>query len=221
MFFFERNTEWEGLRQIRGLALFLPCLLLLSGCLPPAAQRTERSEPYPAVSEEIAGVQGRQAASGRALGAAVVQAVPTALSAGNAAPAGSAAPKHTPAANQEASKVRVKIRAGDTELIAVLEDNSTTRALIAQMPMTLPMMDLYGREMCYRYGAYALPTDRLRSDGYEVGDIAYWPPGGSLVILYRQSGERFERQHLGHIASGVEVFASAGDADVRFEVLDE
>lgn len=43
--------------------------------------------------------------------------------------------------------------------------------LIEQMPMTLPMMDLYGREMCYRYGTYALPTDDLWSDGYEVGDV--------------------------------------------------
>lgn len=39
------------------------------------------------------------------------------------------------------------------------------------MPMTLPMMDLYGREMCYRYGTYAFPTDDLLSDGYEVGDV--------------------------------------------------
>ncbi|MCM1330571.1 MAG: cyclophilin-like fold protein [Ruminococcus sp.] len=109
----------------------------------------------------------------------------------------------------------------ETELTAVMEDNATTRAIIEQMPMTLPMMDLYGREMCYRYGAYALPTDNLRSDGYEVGDIAYWAPGGSLVILYKQNGEQFERQHLGHIDSGIEVFENTEDAGVRFEVVDE
>ena len=119
----------------------------------------------------------------------------------------------------EVSDVRVKITVGDTELLATLEDNATTRELISQMPMTLPMMDLYGREMCYRYGAYALPTDNLQSDGYEVGDIAYWAPGGSLVILYKQNGEHFERQHLGHIDSGVEVFENIGDTDVTFEVV--
>lgn len=119
----------------------------------------------------------------------------------------------------EVSDVRVKITVGDTELLATLEDNATTRELISQMPMTLPMMDLYGREMCYRYGAYALPTDNLQSDGYEVGDIAYWAPGGSLVILYKQNGEHFERQHLGHIDSGVEVFENTGDIDVTFEVV--
>lgn len=119
----------------------------------------------------------------------------------------------------EVSEVKIKITVGDTELFATLEDNATTQAIIGQMPMTLPMMDLYGREMCYRYGAYALPTDNLQSDGYEVGDIAYWAPGGSLVILYKQNGEQFERQHLGHIDSGVEVFENIGDVDVTFEVV--
>lgn len=120
----------------------------------------------------------------------------------------------------EVSEVKVRITVGDTELIATLENNATTQAIVEQMPMTLPMMDLYGREMCYRYGAYALPTDDMRSDGYEVGDIAYWAPGGSLVILYAQNGEQFERQHLGHIDSGVEVFENTGDVDVTFELMD-
>ena len=117
--------------------------------------------------------------------------------------------------------MQIKITVGNTELYATLEDNATTRALIEQIPMTLSMSDLYGREMCYRYGANALPTDNLRSDGYEIGDIAYWPPRGSLVILYEQNGEQFERQHLGHIDSGVEVFKNTGDADVTFEVVSD
>ena len=120
----------------------------------------------------------------------------------------------------EVSNVKVKITVSNTELIATLDNNATTQALIEKMPMTLPMMDLYGREMCYRYGAYALPTDNIRSDGYEIGDIAYWAPGGSLVILYAQNGEHFERQHLGHIDSGVEVFETTGDVDVTFELMD-
>lgn len=123
--------------------------------------------------------------------------------------------------NQEEATMQIKITVGDTELFATLEDNATTRALIDQMPMTLSMSDLYGREMCYRYGADALPTDELRSDGYEVGDIAYWPPRGSLVILYEQNGEQFERQHLGHISEGVEVFSTTGDAEVTFELVTE
>lgn len=128
---------------------------------------------------------------------------------------------NTTASNQlEVSDVRVKITVNGESMYAVLEDNATTRAIVAQMPVTLPMMDLYGREMCYRYGAYALPTENMRSDRYEVGDIAYWTPGGSLVILYEQNGERFERQHLGHIESGVEIFENTGDVNVTFELAE-
>lgn len=115
--------------------------------------------------------------------------------------------------------MQIKITVGDTELFATLEDNATTRAWMEEMPMTLPMSDLYGREMCYRYGADTFPTDSLRSDGYEVGDIAYWPPRGSLVILYAQNGEQFERQHIGHIDAGVDIFESTGDVDVTFEIV--
>lgn len=121
---------------------------------------------------------------------------------------------------KEDKKMRVRITAGGQTMYAVLEDNATTRALVDMMPITLEMMDLYGREMCYRFGAGALATDSLRSDGYEVGDIAYWSPAGSLVILYEQNGERFQRQHLGHISSGVEVFRTLGDTPVTFELAD-
>lgn len=76
------------------------------------------------------------------------------------------------------------------------------------------------REWKRRKYCGACPDIDMRSDGYEVGDIAYWAPGSSLVILYAQNGEQFERQHIGHIDSGVEVFESIGDVDVTFELMD-
>ena len=126
----------------------------------------------------------------------------------------------TASAQDGVESMQIKITVGDTEFFATLEDNATTRAWMEEMPMTLSMSDLYDREMCYRYGNGTFPTDSLRSDGYEVGDLAYWPPMGSLVILYEQNGEQFERQHLGHIDSGVEVFANTGDVDVTFEIVE-
>lgn len=113
----------------------------------------------------------------------------------------------------------VKITVGNKTLKAKLEDNVTTRALIKKMPMTIHMRDLYDREMCYHYGEGAFPTGKLREDKYKAGDIIYWPPAGSLVILYKQDGEEFERQHLGHIDSGVEIFEQTGDVDVTFELV--
>lgn len=116
--------------------------------------------------------------------------------------------------------IKVKITTGNHQMMAVFEDNVTSRELVRRMPFTVPMEDLYNREMCYHYGAGALPTASLRDDGYAVGDIIYWPPKGSFVILYAQNGERFQRQQIGHIDSGAEIFQHTGNADVTFELAE-
>ncbi|MBQ3402866.1 MAG: hypothetical protein IJG65_05800 [Synergistaceae bacterium] len=114
-----------------------------------------------------------------------------------------------------AEGMSITITAGGRTLNATLEDNPASRALYERLPLTLRMEDLYDREMCYHLED-ALPTGRLVSDGYRVGDLIYWPPRKSLVIMYRQNGERFSRQYLGHIDEGVEIFESTGDIEVTF-----
>ena len=115
--------------------------------------------------------------------------------------------------------LKIKITVNNTELIADMENNIATQTLIKQMPITLSMLDLYEREMCYRFGNGFLPTDKLSSNSYEIGDIVYWPPAGSLVILYKQNGEKFSHQYLGHINNGVEIFSNTGNTEVTFELL--
>lgn len=83
------------------------------------------------------------------------------------------------------------------------------------LPVTLPMMDLYGREMCYRFPD-ALPTADARTRGYEVGEIVYYPPMHSFVIMYKQNGERFRMQSVGRIEGDVSLFDGIGDIDVSF-----
>jgi hypothetical protein len=89
---------------------------------------------------------------------------------------------------------------------------------MAKLPMTIQMVDLYDREMCYHFPE-ALPADEVRTSGYEVGEIIYWPPRHSLVILYAQNGERFSMQKLGRVDSGAEFFKDTGDVEVTFEVI--
>ena len=115
------------------------------------------------------------------------------------------------------SQMNLKITVGDKVMTARLEDNPTTRAFVDKLPTTLHMENLYGREMCYRYGKGGLTESATRSDRYEVGDIVYWPPRGSFVILYKQNGEEFERVQLGHIDGDVSMFEGNGDMDVKFE----
>ena len=115
-----------------------------------------------------------------------------------------------------ADEMRVKISVNNKVLHAVLDDNATSRAIYNKLPLKLFMQDLYSREMCYNFDE-SFKTENLRSDNYEVGDLIYWPPMHSFVILYKQNGEKFRRQHLGKVLSGVEIFETTGDAEVLFE----
>ena len=115
---------------------------------------------------------------------------------------------------------QIRIRVGNHELTATLQNNATTRAFVDMLPITLPMLDLYGREMCYRFPD-ALPTDDVNTCGYEVGEIVYYPPMHSFVILYKQNGERFSMQKLGKMDGDVSVFNGIGNVNVLFELINE
>ena len=115
-------------------------------------------------------------------------------------------------------KIKITVN-GQTTLNAVLEDNATARAFAAKLPLTLPMKDLYDREMCFNFPE-ALPANEARTRGYEVGEIIYYPSLHSFVIMYAQNGERFRMQSVGRVSGNVGIFAETGDADVRFEAAD-
>ncbi|MBJ9974142.1 hypothetical protein IAE35_01140 [Pseudomonas sp. S75] len=118
-----------------------------------------------------------------------------------------------------AGTFKVKVTAGQHVLTATFIDNATSRALAARFPLTVPMMDLYSREVVYRFPE-ALPANETSTSGYDVGDIVYWTPRHSFVIMYEQNGERISNlQKVGRIDSGVEVFKRTGDIDVTFELL--
>lgn len=140
----------------------------------------------------------------------------------SAPPAGSSkttAPVIQSKESEKMTEVKVKITVGNQALTATLIDNATTRRLIDKFPLTVPMMNLYSREMCYRFPE-SLPANEARTSGYEIGDISYWTPRHSFVVFYKQNGEVISNlQKIGRIDSGVEIFEKTGDVDVTFELL--
>lgn len=128
--------------------------------------------------------------------------------------------KETNADTTEAEEMVIRITAGERSITATLYDNEATRALWDMLPQTFPMMNLYGREMCYRMGNGALPDQAAQDIGYEIGDISYWPPAGSLVILYKQNGEVFEQVQIGHTDDDISFFDGMEDTDIIFEKAD-
>lgn len=118
-------------------------------------------------------------------------------------------------------EMKVKISAGKQTWTATFFDNATSRHLVGQFPITMPMLNLYDREMCYRFPE-ALPAKEAGRSGYEIGDISYWTPRHSFVIFYEQNGEVISNlQKVGRIDSNVEAFRQLGNVDVRLELIQE
>jgi len=113
---------------------------------------------------------------------------------------------------------KIKITVDHQTFTANFEENATTAALLAQMPLTLPMLNLYARELTYRFDQ-ALPANEAHTSGYAVGDIAYWTPRHSFVIFYKQTGEVIsDLQKIGHINNGdLKQFRSSGNVEMQFE----
>lgn len=117
-----------------------------------------------------------------------------------------------------ANKIKVELTINHQQVLhAALLDNAATLALLKRMPFTIKMQNLYGREMCHRFGRGGLPTDQPKNASYQVGDLSYWPPMGSLVILHAQNDEVFEQQKLGHINEPVSFFSKLATAEVNFK----
>jgi len=122
-------------------------------------------------------------------------------------------------AGREQGTMKVTLSFNDTVLTATLYDNATTRSLARKLPLRLVMRNLYSREMVFRFPE-PLPTDDVAVRGYEVGEIVYYPPRHSFVILYAQNGERFSMQGLGRIDSGLELFQDTEEITVTIAAMD-
>lgn len=130
-------------------------------------------------------------------------------------------PETKPAKGEGTTGIRIKVTAGSQVLTASLLDNATTRSLVSRFPLTVPMKNLYAREMVYRIPD-PLPAEQAQRSGYEVGDLSYWTPGHSLVIFYKQNGEIIDNlQKIGRFDSMLDFLQNVEAADVRFELLKE
>jgi hypothetical protein len=113
---------------------------------------------------------------------------------------------------------KLKITINNIVLTATLYDNATTRSFVKRLPLTLPMKNLYSREMVYRFPD-PLPVEEASYRGYEIGEIIYYPPLHSFVIMYAQNIEKFSMQSMGRVDNDVRVLNKINEADARLELV--
>jgi hypothetical protein len=128
-------------------------------------------------------------------------------------------PARTVATAERVNEMKIRLQVGTTPLTATLLDSKASRDFASLLPLTLTMNDLFRRE---KYGHLPRPISEegKRAHAYEVGQIAYWPPGPDVAVYYRQDGQPIPDPGiiiLGTIDSGVAAFDVPGATRVTIE----
>ena len=112
-----------------------------------------------------------------------------------------------PLATGAASALRLTLEDG-TSVTVTLEDNSASRSLIAQLPLTLEFEDYNGIEkIAYLNDGLDL-SDAPASCDPQVGTLAYYAPWGNLSVFYNDFRQSEGLIPLGHFDGGIEAFGS-------------
>lgn len=125
----------------------------------------------------------------------------------------------SPAAYSQATQksMKIKFTLNGTPVVAILEDNATTRDFLALLPLKVKLEDYASTEKI----AY-LPS-KLSTRGApaaidpEAGDVTYYAPWGNLALFYKDFRRSPNLVKLGRIVEGFDVLKVAGTSEITIE----
>ena len=121
----------------------------------------------------------------------------------------------------EVSKMKIRIKVGDAEIIATMLDNDTSRGFVALLPLTLTLKDYNGTKKVSDLPQKLSTKDAPSGHDPSVGDITYYAPWGNLAIFYKDFGYANGLVNIGHIESGVETLGHIqGDFTITVELTE-
>ncbi len=120
---------------------------------------------------------------------------------------------------EKAKTMKIRLTIDGKTTTATLIDSETTSDFVSLLPLTLMMNDLFRREK-FGHLPRAISTGGKPSHTYEVGDVAYWPPGPDVAGFYRHDGQKIPHPGIiviGKLDSGAEAFDVPGSIQVTIE----
>lgn len=119
------------------------------------------------------------------------------------------------------SEVRVRFTFNGKQAIAVLNDNPTTRSMLAQLPITLPFEDYSRTEKITYFPNKLSKQDAPAGHTASSGDITCYGPWGNLAIFYKSFPYSNGLIYMGKFESGFEELSRQGNKfDVTIELLE-
>jgi hypothetical protein len=121
----------------------------------------------------------------------------------------------------EASKMKIRIKVGDTVFTATMLNTETSRDFISLLPLTLRMKDYSGTEKISNLPRRLSTKNAPSGCDPSVGDITYYSPWGNLAIFYKDFGYSDGLIKLGSLDGGIEKLGSIkGDFEAVFQLIE-
>lgn len=120
--------------------------------------------------------------------------------------------------NNQNEEIKINLIVNNKTFTATLNNNETTRELIAMFPMTLNMSDLHSNEK-YNYLDSNFTTNSSKPNRINAGDIKLYG-NDCLVVFYESFSNSYSYTDLGRV-DDVNAFVSelgSGSVDIRFEL---
>jgi hypothetical protein len=102
------------------------------------------------------------------------------------------------------SDMKIKLSAGDTELLITLYDNPTSRDFVSLLPLQINLNDFARAEKIFDLPRRLTTEDGPQGSDPSVGDIAYYSPWGNIAMYYNEAGYADGLVIIGKIESGTE-----------------
>lgn len=121
--------------------------------------------------------------------------------------------------NAKPASTQMNIKIGAATFTATLEDNATTTAFKALLPMTIKMTELNANEKYFRLKKN-LPTNATSPGKIENGDLMIYG-ADTLVLFYKSFPTSYSYTRLGRIndPAGLLAAVGSGDVSVTFDLL--
>lgn len=117
--------------------------------------------------------------------------------------------------------MKIRMDVNSTRVTATLDDNPTSRAFVALLPLTLTLEDYNGTEKISNLSTKLSTDDAPAGVDPSIGDITYYAPWGNLAIFYKDFGYSRGLVRLGRIDANREIFNRPGALRVTIQRSDE
>ena len=120
--------------------------------------------------------------------------------------------------NKITDTMKLKIKIGTDTFTATLQENATTTALKAKLPMTITMIELNGNEKYFDLPVN-LPTNASNPKTIKTGDLMMYG-SSTLVLFYKTFSTSYSYTKLGRVddPTGLAAALGNGNVPVSFEL---